>query len=123
MLLEQGANTFERDKDGNDALHLALKDQQWGIVGVLNDHKNRLWALLRYAFTHQGVPISLIDKAVNSRNVNRRNQDGLTPLHSAVASEAWDIVRVLLNKKADVNLQDRTNQTALLYLFFQEVLY
>ncbi|XP_067013124.2 transient receptor potential channel pyrexia [Anabrus simplex] len=89
LLLSRGANPDEQNSHGQTPLHLAARAQAIECVGTLLGCKEC--------------------------DVNARDDDRRTPLHSAVGKEARDheIVRLLLNHQADVDARDKYGCTPL----------
>jgi ankyrin repeat protein len=84
-LLEQGADTEERNRQGDTALMY--------VVGFKKDITTvRL----------------LLDKGAD---INAQNNDGLTPLHLAVNFGQVDVILLLLEKGADPNLKNKDGKT------------
>jgi ankyrin repeat protein len=86
LLLANGADTEEKDEDGNTLLHLAARDPNREIAGLLLAHH---------------------------ADVNARNNRRVTPLSYAAARGHTDLTALLLANGADVNAQDNGGDTAL----------
>lgn len=86
-LLELGANPNEPDKHGNLPLFKAIQSNDLALVK---------------AFIAAGVN-------VNNRKIN----NGITPLMEAVSHESLEIVKLLLDNRADSTLLDKGGRTAL----------
>lgn len=46
-------------------------------------------------------------------DINQKDKNGYTPLHFAVQNNAYDVVKALLQKGANVNIQDKFGNTPL----------
>ena len=86
LLLDNGADTEERDTDGRTLLHLAARDPNQGLVELLLAHH---------------------------ADVNAKNRGGLTPLHYVASSGQGDLASHLLTHSADVSAQDDNGDTPL----------
>ena len=86
-LLIKGANQNAVDNEGNNALHLAVKDDREG---------SRIASL-----TYLGI------------DVNATNNEGKTPLHFAISNLNSESVKALLDGNADPLFVDKDNKTYL----------
>jgi ankyrin repeat protein len=99
LLLEKGANIEDRDSDGNTPLILAAPSGFTTSTGMVST---------------AGTVKMLLD---HHCDINARNKKGQTALMAAVseegASEASQIVSLLLSRGADTSIQDINGNTAL----------
>lgn len=73
------------DKDGKNLLHTAVTTMRTDIIDYLS----------------------------NKINPNQADIKGITPLHLAIACNNMDIIKLLINKNADINLPDKLGDTPL----------
>ena len=67
-----------------------------------------LCAITRHHISPEGL-----SKAITPENINQQNEKGRTALHCAVYHGHWDLVPVLIQGNADVNLKTCVGNTAL----------
>lgn len=90
MLINNGFNLNNLDKDLNTVLHLA----------IIND-----------------LSYEIIFKLLYYCNINKQNLNGETPLHLLVQKYNIDVFDVILeNKKLDIFINDQQNRTPLYYI-------
>ena len=105
-LIVGGAEIDSRDRNGNTALHLACANGYWSIAATLLEpvryHETKLNT--NYEIPYQKIP----------QNLEIANYDGKTVLHLAVMNGHYDIVKLLIDKRADINARDgKTGRTIL----------
>ena len=61
------------------------------------------------------VPIDIVDKLTCEQNINREQHSGQTALHLAAKLERWDLVQILLEKGADLNIVDHSQNRPVCY--------
>jgi len=83
LLIENGADVNAKEATDSTAIYMAA-DRSVGIVNLLLE---------------------------NGAEINVKNEDGFTPLMSAVVAENIDIVSLLLDNGADVNIKDNEGKT------------
>ncbi|XP_029473713.1 KN motif and ankyrin repeat domain-containing protein 4 [Rhinatrema bivittatum] len=124
QLLEMIVNMA--DANGNTALHYSISHSNFSIVKLLLDtgvcdvdHENQagytavMLTSLASAETEEEMEIVL--KLLKQGNVDiRASQGGQTALMLAVSHGRADMVRILLSRGADVNLQDDEGRSALM---------
>ena len=120
-LLQQGYDVNERDRLGHTALMLAAQSGHLDTVrlllhhGAKTDSRNKCGYSLLHCAVHSGyidiVQLVIADKAVQ-KTMNAVPHSGkgallhlFSPLEIAVDHEYVDIVRLLINRREDVNLQ------------------
>ena len=91
FLVEHGANVNLQDKDGETALHYAIRHRRNSYTDVLS-------CLIKHG-----------------ADVNERSNDYLTPLMLASKYEEMNAATLLVEHGADINLQDRNGETALFF--------
>jgi len=125
LLLEHGASVHVRDKDGQTALHRALRRDLSDLVALLlqsgadvdaqdNDGMTLLLQVVQWGKRAATVQLLLEHGA----SVHLQNKDGLTPLHFAVTRDRSDVVALLLQFGAPVDALDNNNMTPLCSLRF-----
>lgn len=106
-LLIAGASLTAQDKNGNTALHLACKSGSNSAIATLIEP-------IRYVETKDtqyDIPCQSMFEVFNIRNY-----DGQTCLHFAASSRAIDILRMLLYRGVDINMQERKNGQTILHV-------
>lgn len=99
-----------------------LSQDQKKITGnVCNDEgvilgRFTLGMITLHSAAQKGVVAEIEKLLARGADINTKNEDGQTPLLSAVANqeERSDAVKFLLNKGADANAKDKNGQTALM---------
>lgn len=142
LLLKQGANVRNQDRDGLTVLFHAIRLNQPGLLKVLlaagadarvTDVKKRTplhWTILGTGGRWEvpGSPLTgrpetadrdaiadiLHQLLAAGTEVNAPDQRGNTPVHLAVARNAPELLRVLLERKPDLEVKNATGQTPLL---------
>ena len=115
-----------RDALGNTALLVAAREGHLGVVGILLLKFAYIYAMNRNGDTalhvaagngHPNVVALLLENCANVENcadVDPKNNDRRTPLHSAAATgRCLDVVKSLVEKGADVAAVDRHGDTPL----------
>ena len=102
-----GADITQRDSYGNTPLHIACRDGNMKIVQFLTepvrDHET---TSALYKVPQQEMP----------QDFSIVNYDGMTCLHLAAVNKHIDIVRYLIDKRADVNMvEHKAGRTILHY--------
>jgi len=119
LLLKNGARVNSQDIDGETPLQVAIKKNHSPIIELLVSHGADLYqdeGALNLAIDYHKLDVvkTLLKQSVD---VNRGNKDGFTPLMNACAQGNIEIVRVLLNAEAQVNLKDSSRNSAPFSLF------
>ena len=125
LLLENGANVDAQDDVGSTPLHQAISraDVEQSRVELLLDRcpninlrNNKGQTALHLASQHGRINIMRL-LLVNGADVDAPDSDGSTPLHQAVSDvdllHLEQVVRVLLEHGANINLWDCQRRTAL----------
>ena len=112
--LVSAVNINIRDSQDNTALHIAADHQRWDLVPVLIQHGAYVNIVNRWTDETplhlallKEVPSNILVQLVSAENINMKDsQDHFTALHRAVTSCRWDLVPVLIQSGADVNVVD-----------------
>ena len=106
--------------DGHTTLHLVVKNKRWHLWPLLAQHgadmnvcDSRNYTPLHDAVSQPHAPIDIITQLISPQNINVQDRDGRTPLHDHLVDN-WDLVPILVQNGADVNLCDKQNNTPLL---------
>uniref|UniRef100_A0A8C5R724 KN motif and ankyrin repeat domain-containing protein n=1 Tax=Leptobrachium leishanense TaxID=445787 RepID=A0A8C5R724_9ANUR len=114
------------DENGNTALHYSVSHSNFGIVKILLetgvcdvDHQNKAGytpvMLTPLASAESDEDMEVVLELLSSGNVNlSATQGGQTALMLGVSHGRSDMVKVLLNCGADVNLRDKDGESALM---------
>ena len=49
------------------------------------------------------APIEIITDVISKKNINKKNDDGLTPLHFAIRRRKWEIIPTFYHRGGDIN--------------------
>jgi uncharacterized protein len=118
-LLKAGADPSAVGSDTKAAPQLAAEQPQTELLdaflanGVVADWKNNNQeSLLGIASAHGHVHVvsRLLERGAN---INAQDDEGFTPLMNACQNRHVEVVRILLQKKADKLLKNRYGETAL----------
>jgi len=107
LLIDYGSNINEKDKNGENALIIAFKYGYLEIVKLLiqnstNDNYLKIIDLL-------------IKNNELSRNMNKKDKDGNTPLMLACHNGYLEIVQFLIKNGANVNEKNHIGENALMF--------
>ena len=99
QLVVAGVDVNARDRHGNTALHLACRQGLLDIIRALLEHvsfeeQQRNNYLISYENLHKRT------------NLNLLNFDGLSCLHLAATTNQTEIIKLLLQNDADVNVKE-----------------
>ncbi|KAN0138394.1 Ankyrin repeat-containing domain protein [Lactarius tabidus] len=123
-LLDYGADVNSQDEEGATPLHVAL-ERSWNldVAWVLVNHG----ADITVANIRKQTPLHLVRDPELGRllvergtDLNARDENQLTPLHSASSFLVPELVQVLLVHNADVHAKDKWGQTPLHRVFDDE---
>lgn len=128
LMLEYGSNPNIADKYGNNSLHLSVYSRNYDICKYIlnydidiNSKTNIGESALHIASNLQESKI--FNLLIDYPNINVNSQDydhEFTPLHYSVNLNNIEQVRLLLNKKANSNIQDIYGNTVLHYAVMEE---
>ncbi|XP_012535809.1 transient receptor potential channel pyrexia isoform X3 [Monomorium pharaonis] len=114
-LYEKGADINGTDKIGRCALHYAAHNGNTDVTRWLLQHGGHIDVKVGIYSCTKGIPYSSLTKSyVVGRNLPVPVCWGRTPLHQAVKNNHADVVRVLVDGGADVNVKDECLITPLL---------
>ncbi|EDQ93019.1 uncharacterized protein MONBRDRAFT_22348 [Monosiga brevicollis MX1] len=122
-LCRAGCNVYAVDTMDNYAMWSALSMEKHDLARALIEHGfdvNCLQVAKHMTLLHQAVSdlnISIVSAllALGADVNGRRDDDDGTPLHmaAAIGADANEIIRTLIQRGADVNAQDRAQETPL----------
>ncbi|MEZ7195700.1 ankyrin repeat domain-containing protein [Pseudodesulfovibrio karagichevae] len=120
--LADGADPHERDKNDNTPLHIAAA---WGTpdicrallrAGAEVDARNKYGVTPLIAAAGQGRAANMVVLMEAGADVNAASNYGGTPLHAAFMAHgpaALEALRVLLERKPDLDVRDKQGNTSL----------
>lgn len=119
LLLNENADVNVRKDDDKTPLHLCRSKQIYKLLmrhgsdaTLLFKNKN---TLLHQAATHNRIEIAECFLEDYSNDVDILNEDGQTALHIAAKEGFEDMVKLLIDNKADINKEDKKSNTPLHY--------
>ena len=118
-LVARGAPLLDDCRSGSDtALHLAVKAGRADLVGMLVENGADLAALGSFSYPPLHLACSegnleCVEALLRHLDVDVLDSGGRTPLQEAVQGGHPDVVSLLLDRGADVNVQDENGRTAL----------
>ena len=108
------------ESEGN-ALLRAIRERSWDCVTEAVKNGADVNAADKHSFTplHTAIltpdaPPGVITELISHHNINVQGYFNYSPLHLAVSEKRWDLVAVLVEHGADVNLCDGWKNTSLL---------
>ena len=120
LLHNLGKNVLIKDDDGNNILHLAVKQDnvevpKWllslkGVKSLINDTNHQSLTPIHEAVKNSNLKaIKLLIK--HGAKVNSKNESNVTPLHSAAMKTSTEMVEILIKNGAKINAQDKNGYT------------
>lgn len=123
LLLERGAKIDPITEWGNTPLLKAVPSNRLDVVSYLLAHKanikasNELGNTALHLASARNLKVISALLIANGAKVNTKNKDGNTPLHQSVRFPAsFETAKLLIEQRADVNIQNAVGCTALHYL-------
>ena len=107
------------DMEGMTLLEGVLQMELWQYVTFLDldnfsdkpDHETILYKVI--CDDHQDVPPEVLAQLITPQNINHPDEHGCTPLHDAAFSRKFNLIPVLIQHGADINLVQLTEETPL----------
>ena len=120
LLHNLGKNVLIKDDDGNNILHLAVKQDnvevpKWllslkGVKSLINDTNHQSLTPIHEAVKNSNLKaIKLLIK--HGAKVNSKNESNVTPLHSAAMKTSTEMVEILIKNGSKINAQDKNGYT------------
>ena len=118
-LLKITSNANAKNWEGEPALLIALKNNDFEIVDLLLQHGTSIEDNLIFAM-RKGMA-DLVEKILKlGVNINKvQDKIGESPLHSAIKANNLKIVKLLLEHKADANFENLSGKTPLQFAVLQ----
>lgn len=118
ILLQRNANPLHQDTNGMDALGLAAGNYHESIVDSLLKQDKPIWGTGKVEKLYQRAAaqgkIRMVEFWLSRiRDIDVRDNDERTALHFAAMSGRYEIVELLMVRKADSKSQDRHGRTPL----------
>ena len=111
-----------QDGRGRTLLHLAAEKKLWSLAvfcvrsgADVNLVDTKLKTPLHYALTHTDARSDVVTLLISLQNINHQDNNGRTALHLVVLEQQWDVVPVLIQNGANVDMCDGWNTTSLIY--------
>lgn len=128
LLLKSGSNPNQQDKYGNNSLHLAIYNRNQKIIEkvieYIVDVNSKTYigeSVLHIASNLQLVDVVKYLLNIKELDVNVQDYEHeITALHYAINLGNREVVKILLNKGANPNIQDAYGNTALHYSASEE---
>jgi ankyrin repeat protein len=115
VLMDKGADVNLKDKAGGTALSRAISFNHMDIAQFLLEKgaKDDNSLFLAITFNYTSIMRGILKNGINVNNSNNRN--GQMPLMFATSIGRADMVEILINNGAEVNITDNEGMTALMY--------
>ena len=120
-LLRDGASVRARRREGDTALHHAVKATEPEVARVLLDHgadielRDLSGATPLFLAIEANRPKAVALLIERGANVNSPGRSAVAPIAAAAFNGSEPIVALLLEKAADANAADNTGKTAIVY--------
>jgi len=130
ILLEAKANINATDKKGRTPLMHSVKKNHLSATQILLDYEADILAqdslgndALKNAIISKASPDMIRLLINNGADINSINFNGITPLILAVKFDDDEIVELLIDRRADIHVEDHEHHNALYYAAFNNNLY
>lgn len=119
LLLNENADVNVRKDDDKTPLHLCRSKQIYKLLRHRGSDATLQFkgknTLLHQAATHNRIEIATCFLEEYSNDVDILNEDDQTALHIAAKEGFEDMVKLLIDNKADINKEDKKSNTPLYY--------
>jgi ankyrin repeat protein len=117
-LLQGGASVTAQNNEGKTALYIAVEEKRITLIPVLLNYNSDIFSVTSTGATPFGKALADTSQAltelVTERTVRSIDAEGNTPLLVAMKSNAAiDIIRIILDRRANVNAQNKEGESAL----------
>ena len=119
-LLRWAADIDAKDDDGKPPLYYAISQQDLTMVKLLckdrpslRDSQDRMHSALQWAVQQSALDVLAFLLSISSESVNKLDKYGCGMIHEAAEKESLEILILLLESGADVNLPDGSKRTPL----------
>jgi ankyrin repeat protein len=117
-LLKGGANVASQNNDGKTALYIAVEEKRIALIPVLLSYDSDIFSVTSTGMTPFGRALTdnspVLTELITEKTVRSIDTEGNTPLLVAMNSNASsEVIRLILEKKAAVNAQNKEGESAL----------
>ncbi|MCP5499551.1 MAG: ankyrin repeat domain-containing protein [Leptospiraceae bacterium] len=129
LLLEKKFNLSDRDDDGFGLLHYAVQNSDLAMVSYFAKNKVDINSVTKSKETPLSLALQNEDEEKrkiaaflldNTANINYKNADGQSLLHLSAQFGYLDIVKKIIQKKADVNAKAANGSTPLMLALYAQ---
>jgi ankyrin repeat protein len=117
-MLKGGASAASQNNEGKTALYIAVEQKRSAFVPMLLEYGSDIFSVTSMGSTPFGKALAennpVLPALITARTVQSIDAEGNTPLLAAMkAGAAADIIRMILDKGAAVNAQNKEGESAL----------
>jgi ankyrin repeat protein len=121
-LLEMGADPFILDNNNNNVFEFCIINNNNDMLvllldtidyNIINNNKTLLQFAINSPLLH------IVSKILLKKNINNRDDEGMTILHLSIIHDNYDLYVKLLENNIDINIQDNYGNTCLHYCFIE----